>query len=100
MRCTSHTTVRTVRVYSGSLSCGHTFAASTFVWFVSRSNQPDSINLETLVSNHKTIDNNNYMNKTEKDEFLLMGLKLNNKTTNENGQSGIDCGNLWQKFET
>jgi len=33
-------------------------------------------------------------------EFRLIGLKLNKKTTNENGQSGIDCGNLWQKFET
>lgn len=33
-------------------------------------------------------------------KFKLIGLKLGNKTTNENGQSGIDCGNLWQKFET
>ena len=40
------------------------------------------------------------MDKTEKDAFKLIGLKLNNKTTNESGQSGIDCGNLWQKFET
>ena len=40
------------------------------------------------------------MNKTEKDEFKLIGLKLNSKTTNEGGQSSIDCGNLWQKFET
>jgi len=40
------------------------------------------------------------MEKTEKDEFKLIGLKLNNKTTNESGRSGIDCGNLWQKFET
>src|SRR6185295_11625014 len=39
------------------------------------------------------------MDKTEKDEFKLIGLKLNSKTTNENGQSGIDCGSLWQKFE-
>jgi predicted transcriptional regulator YdeE len=39
------------------------------------------------------------MDKIEKDEFKLIGLKLNNKTTNENGQSGIDCGSLWQKFE-
>ncbi len=31
--------------------------------------------------------------------FRLMGLALKNKTSNENGQSGIDCGNLWQKFE-
>ncbi len=40
------------------------------------------------------------MEETEKDEFKLIGLKLNNKTTNQNGQSSIDCGNLWQKFET
>lgn len=33
-------------------------------------------------------------------DFRLVGLKLENKTTNENGQSGIDCGNLWQQFET
>lgn len=39
------------------------------------------------------------MNKTELDSFRLMGLALNKKTTNENGQSMIDCGNLWQKFE-
>ncbi len=31
--------------------------------------------------------------------FKLIGLKLNGKTTNENGQSGVDCGNLWQQFE-
>jgi predicted transcriptional regulator YdeE len=30
--------------------------------------------------------------------FRLVGLSLGEKTTNENGQSGIDCGNLWQKF--
>jgi predicted transcriptional regulator YdeE len=39
------------------------------------------------------------MDKIKKDEFKLIGLKLNNKTTNENGQSGIDCGSLWQTFE-
>ncbi len=39
------------------------------------------------------------MDKTEKDAFKLIGLKFNGKTTNESGQSGIDCGNLWQKFE-
>ena len=32
--------------------------------------------------------------------FKLIGLKLNGKTKNENGQSGRDCGNLWQRFET
>ena len=30
--------------------------------------------------------------------FKLIGIKLPNKTTNEGGQSNIDCGNLWQKF--
>jgi predicted transcriptional regulator YdeE len=39
------------------------------------------------------------MDKTDKSEFKLTGLKLDKKTTNEGGQSGIDCGNLWQKFE-
>ena len=39
------------------------------------------------------------MDKTKKNEFKLIGLKLNDKTTNEGGQSTIDCGNLWQKFE-
>lgn len=29
----------------------------------------------------------------------LIGLKLATKTTNENGQSGKDCGAMWQKFE-
>lgn len=31
--------------------------------------------------------------------FRLLGLALENKTSNENGQSSVDCGNLWQKFE-
>ncbi|MGC1631937.1 MAG: GyrI-like domain-containing protein [Gelidibacter sp.] len=39
------------------------------------------------------------MEKIEKSEFKLIGLKLDHKTTNEDGQSSIDCGNLWQKFE-
>jgi predicted transcriptional regulator YdeE len=30
----------------------------------------------------------------------LIGLKLDCKTTNEKGQSAIDCGQLWHKFET
>ena len=29
----------------------------------------------------------------------LIGLALPSKTTNENGRSAIDCGNLWQRFE-
>ncbi len=32
--------------------------------------------------------------------FKLIGLKLPHKTTNKDGKSAIDCGNLWQKFET
>lgn len=32
-------------------------------------------------------------------QFELIGLALPSKTTNVNGQSGIDCGNLWQQFE-
>ena len=39
------------------------------------------------------------MEKIKKTEFKLIGLKLGGKTTNDKGQSGIDCGNLWQKFE-
>jgi predicted transcriptional regulator YdeE len=33
------------------------------------------------------------------EEFKLIGLALAGKTTNQNDQSGIDCGNLWEKFE-
>lgn len=33
------------------------------------------------------------------EQIHLIGLQLPSKTTNENGQSGIDCGKLWQKFE-
>jgi predicted transcriptional regulator YdeE len=40
------------------------------------------------------------MNNIKKDGFSLIGLKLGHKTTNEAEQSGIDCGTLWQKFET
>jgi len=32
-------------------------------------------------------------------EFKLIGLALPEKTTNKNGQSNIDCGNLWQQFQ-
>jgi len=39
------------------------------------------------------------MEKTQKSEFKLIGLKLDKKTTNEGGKSSIDCGSLWQKFE-
>ena len=33
------------------------------------------------------------------EEITLIGLSLKTKTTNANGQSNIDCGNLWQEFE-
>jgi predicted transcriptional regulator YdeE len=39
------------------------------------------------------------MTKIGLDEITLIGLSLKTKTTNANGQSGIDCGNLWQEFE-
>ena len=39
------------------------------------------------------------MEKIRIDRFKLIGLRLAQRTTNANGQSGIDCGNLWQKFE-
>lgn len=35
----------------------------------------------------------------KKEDFKLVGLKLNGKTTNQNNQSSKDCGDLWQKFE-
>lgn len=40
------------------------------------------------------------MEKLRKPGFKLVGLKLEHKTTNVNGQSSVDCGNLWQKFES
>lgn len=39
------------------------------------------------------------MDPIRKAGFTLFGIKLDKKTTNEGGQSGIDCGSLWQKFE-
>lgn len=32
-------------------------------------------------------------------DFKLIGIKLNSKTENANGQSGKDCGSLWEYFE-
>ncbi len=40
------------------------------------------------------------MDRTTIPGVKLIGLKLDKKTTNEGGQSSIDCGNLWQKYET
>ena len=39
------------------------------------------------------------MNQKELEEIKLIGLALPWKTTNDMGRSGVDCGNLWQKFE-
>ena len=39
------------------------------------------------------------MSKIEINEINLIGLSLKTKTINANGQSSIDCGNLWQDFE-
>ena len=39
------------------------------------------------------------MEKISLAEIKLIGLSLGRKTTNENGQSAIDCGSHWQKFE-
>ena len=39
------------------------------------------------------------MSKVEIKEIKLIGLSLKTKTVNTNGQSSIDCGNLWQEFE-
>ena len=38
--------------------------------------------------------------KNTPEAFRLIGLKLPNKTSNENNQSSRDCGHLWQQFET
>lgn len=40
------------------------------------------------------------MQPTKQPQFKLIGLNLGRKTTNENEQAGIDCGSLWQRFET
>lgn len=34
------------------------------------------------------------------DGFNLIGLSLGKKTSNANGQSALDCGSLWQRFES
>lgn len=40
------------------------------------------------------------MNEVQINEIALIGIGLKNKTINENGKSVIDCGNLWQKFQS
>lgn len=40
------------------------------------------------------------MDKIQMPASTLAGLKLPQKTTNEGGQSNVDCGSLWQKFST
>lgn len=39
------------------------------------------------------------MRMERKEKFFLNGIYLPFKTTNEDGKSAIDCGNLWQKFQ-
>lgn len=39
------------------------------------------------------------MSKTKFKSTRLIGISLPNKTSNKNGQSNIDIGQLWQKFE-
>lgn len=39
------------------------------------------------------------MEESQRNKFKLVGLKLKEKTTNENNKSAKDCGELWQKFE-
>jgi predicted transcriptional regulator YdeE len=39
------------------------------------------------------------MELIEHEEMRLVGLALPHTTTNENGQSAIDCGTLWQQFQ-
>lgn len=39
------------------------------------------------------------MEKINREELLLIGLQLNQKTSNRGGLSGKDYGDLWQKFE-
>jgi predicted transcriptional regulator YdeE len=39
------------------------------------------------------------MSTVKINEINLVGLSLKPKTVNANGQSAIDCGNLWQEFE-
>ena len=39
------------------------------------------------------------MNTLELQEVKLVGLSLGTTTTNKEGKSAIDCGDLWQKFE-
>ena len=40
------------------------------------------------------------MELVSKESFQLIGIALKKKTFNANGQSAVDCGNLWQEFET
>ena len=40
-----------------------------------------------------------HKHNAEMSEMKLVGLKLERKTTNANGQSAKDCGSLWQRFE-
>ena len=37
---------------------------------------------------------------TNLSDFRLIGLKLKHKSTNKNLKAAIDCGMLWQQFES
>lgn len=39
------------------------------------------------------------MEKNHRAKFRLIGLELDQKTTNEDNRSSTDCGSLWQKFQ-
>lgn len=39
------------------------------------------------------------MEKITKPGFKLVGIQLEKKTRNANGEANLDCGNLWQRFE-
>lgn len=34
------------------------------------------------------------------EKFRLMGIKLPHRTSNADGRANVDCGTLWQKFES
>jgi predicted transcriptional regulator YdeE len=50
-----------------------------------------------MISCHEI--NLNKGQKMKLPDFTLIGLALSGQTTNANGQSAIDCGTHWQRFE-
>lgn len=55
--------------------------------------------LKKQVAGTPKSEHSNAMEKIKNPSFKLIGLQLAYKTTNENGQAAIDCGNLWRRFE-